>query len=193
VLLGLELGDDDADLGKYGFFGVVGGEENVGGVGGVVGRVGGLGLDRRGRRLLGRFRLCSTVTGSVGLLGLLEFGLLCFLRFGLFGFLRFGPLGLLGFGLLGFLRFGLFGFLRFGSLGLLGFGFLFLLSLLLGKKDVRSGSASRGPPWIVDRRSVGRGRVGVLVELSNGGLLVNRARIVHRDDDERCLQVGRCG
>ena len=33
----------------------------------------------------------------------------------------------------------------------------------------------------------------MLVELGNGRPLVNRARIVHRDDSEWCLQVWRCG
>ena len=37
---GLEAGVEDGDPDKYGFFGVVGGEENVDGVTGVVGRVG---------------------------------------------------------------------------------------------------------------------------------------------------------
>ena len=43
-LPGLEVGDEDPDLGKYDFFGVVGGEENVGGVAGEAGRVGVLDL-----------------------------------------------------------------------------------------------------------------------------------------------------
>jgi len=37
---GLEVGDEDADLGKYDFFGVVGGEGNLVGVVGVAGIVG---------------------------------------------------------------------------------------------------------------------------------------------------------
>ena len=40
VLLGLEGGEEEADPGKWGLFGVVGGEENVGGDTGVVGIVG---------------------------------------------------------------------------------------------------------------------------------------------------------
>jgi len=44
VLPGLELGEDDVDPGKYVFFGVVGGEENVDGVAGVAGRMGVLAL-----------------------------------------------------------------------------------------------------------------------------------------------------
>ena len=39
-LPGLEGGDDDEDLRKYDFFGVVGGEGNIVGVAGVAGRVG---------------------------------------------------------------------------------------------------------------------------------------------------------
>jgi len=44
VLLGLEVGEDDADPGKYDFLGVVGGETNLGGVTGVAGKVGDLSL-----------------------------------------------------------------------------------------------------------------------------------------------------
>ena len=104
-----------------------------------------------------------------------------------------GSLGLdrCGWWLLGRLRFysRVTGFI--GLLDFLRFGFLFLLCLLLGKKGVVGrGSASRGPPWIIDRRGVGRGNLGVR-EFGNGRPLVNRARIVHRDDDEWCLQAGR--